>query len=60
MTLHQLMQGTATEGKYEILARADRLFGSRFSDGRGRYYMGQLTEEEIAILSNGVEFKPKP
>ncbi len=57
MTIDDLLKRTHTEMKYEILARADRLFASRFSDGKGRYWMGQLTAEEVEILSKGVEFR---
>lgn len=49
-TIRDLLRNQSTERQLDILARADRLFANRFHDGRGRFYGGLLTVEEINIL----------
>lgn len=50
ITIKDLLHNQPTTKQLDILARADRLFADKFSDGKGRYYGGILTEEEINIL----------
>ncbi|MBI2065401.1 MAG: hypothetical protein HYT62_05140 [Candidatus Yanofskybacteria bacterium] len=54
MTMKELLRDQPTIRQLDILARADRLFADKFSDGKGRYYggilTGILTEEEIDAL----------
>ena len=52
-TIKKILEGQSTERQLDILARADRLF----KDRTGRYFGGQLTEEEIDALDP--EFRKK-
>lgn len=50
ITIKELLRDQPTIRQLDILARADRLFADKFSDKKGRYYGGSLTEEEIDTL----------
>jgi hypothetical protein len=56
-SLRAVLQGQSTVVQYDLLARADRLFGHLFADGRGRYYGGLLTPEHVATLTDGLKLK---
>ena len=49
-SISSLIRGQSTIRQLDILMRADRLFAHLFSDRRGRYYGGPLTEEQVRIL----------
>jgi len=50
ITIKELLQNQPAIRQLDILAKADRLFADKFSDKKGRYYGGVLTEEEIDEL----------
>jgi len=50
ISLGVLLRGQPTLRQFDILSRADQMFAHLFSDGRGRYYGGPLTEEQIDQL----------
>ena len=50
ITIKDLLQDQPAIRQLDILARADRLFADKFSDKKGRFYGGVLTEEEIDVL----------
>ena len=49
-TIRDLLRDQSTIRQLDILARADRLFAHLFQNGRGRFYGGILTNEEIDQL----------
>ena len=55
MTLRDLLRPAGkfqpTESQYELLQRADRLLPC------GRYFGGQLSEEQVQALTKGVELR---
>ena len=50
ITIRELLRDQPTIHQLDILQKADRLFADKFSDKKGRYYGGILTEDEIDIL----------
>jgi hypothetical protein len=54
MTLGQILQGQPASSQLEIMSRADRTFAG---DRRGRFFGGQLSEQEVEALTKGVELR---
>lgn len=52
MTVKDLLTGQPAISQYEIMARADRLLPRA-----GRFYGGQLTDEQVVTLTKDMELK---